>query len=173
MALALLRVGEQAPDFEVVSSRGETVRLRDLLGRKNVVLYFYPGDFTPVCTRETCGFRDVYDELGSQDTEVIGVSVDSDESHRRFAERHRVPFTLLSDPKRELARTYGATSFVRDLLGKTGRITYVIDKSGKIAGVFQGELRASKHVDGVRNLVRELAAGVSAAASPACSRLSE
>lgn len=148
--------GDAAPEFEVVSSAGKTLRLRDLAGKKNVVLYFYPGDFTPVCTKETCGFRDMYGELASRDIEVIGVSVDSDESHREFAERYQVPFELVSDSERRLAKAYGATGLLRDLLGKTKRITYVIDKRGIIAGVFRGELSAAKHLDGVRSLLAEL-----------------
>jgi thioredoxin-dependent peroxiredoxin len=151
-----LRIGEKAPDFDVVASSGERLRLSELHGKKNVVLYFYPGDFTPICTKETCGFRDAYAELASGDTEVIGVSVDSDESHRKFAEKYSLPFSLVSDEKKELARKYGATSMLRDILGKTSRITYVIDKKGEIAGVLQGELSASKHVEGAKELVKRL-----------------
>lgn len=151
-----LRVGQKAPDFDVVSSSGKRLKLADFAGSKNVVLYFYPGDFTPVCTKETCGFNAAYDELAGSDTEVIGVSVDSDESHRKFAEKYGLQFDLVSDGDKELARKYEATSLIRDLLGKTSRITYVIDKKGEIAGVFKGELSASKHVDGARELIKKL-----------------
>jgi peroxiredoxin Q/BCP len=153
-----LRVGQRAPDFDVVSSSGARLRLADLAGKKNVVLYFYPADFTMVCTKETCGFNAVYDELAASDTEVIGVSVDSNDSHERFAKEYGLSFPLVSDGDRELARKYEATSLLRDLLGKTSRITYVIDKKGEIAGVFRGELSASKHVDGARDLIRKLGA---------------
>ncbi len=152
-----LRVGQQAPDFDVVSSAGKSLKLSEFRGKKNVVLYFYPGDFTPVCTKETCGFRDMYAQLESKDTEVIGVSVDSDESHKKFAAEYKVPFELVSDKDRELAKAYEATSFLGKLLGKAGRITYLIDKKGEIAGIFQGELSASKHVDGVREAMKKLA----------------
>ncbi|HVH41716.1 MAG TPA: peroxiredoxin [Labilithrix sp.] len=151
-----LRVGQKAPDFDVTSSSGQRVRLSEFLGKKNVVLYFYPGDFTPVCTRETCGFRDSYAELASKDTEVVGVSIDSDQSHERFAKQYEVPFALVSDSARILSTSYEAMSLFSRLTGKVGRITYVIDKKGDIAGVFDSELRASKHVDGVRDLVRKL-----------------
>ena len=151
-----LRVGQKAPDFDVVSSSGKRLKLAELVDRKNVVLYFYPGDFTPVCTKETCGFNAIYDELAGEDTEVIGVSVDSDDSHRKFAEKYDLKFALVSDGEKELARKYEATSLLRDLLGKTSRITYVIDKKGEIAGVFKGELSAKKHVDGARDLIRKL-----------------
>ena len=151
-----LRVGEKAPDFNVVSSSGKALKLKDFEGRKNVVLYFYPGDFTPICTKETCGFRDMYADLESKDTEVIGVSTDSDASHAQFAAKYKVPFALVSDKNRELAKSYGATSFIRDILGKAARMTFVIDKKGEIAGVFAGELSASKHVDGVRQALEKL-----------------
>lgn len=151
-----LRVGQKAPDFDLTSSSGAKLKLSDFAGKKNVVLYFYPGDFTPVCTRETCGFRDSYAELANKDTEVIGVSVDSDESHRRFAKEHGVPFELVSDANRRLSQSYEATGLLTRLMGKSSRVTYVIDKKGYIAGVFESGLRASVHVEGVRNLVAKL-----------------
>lgn len=151
-----LRVGEKAPEFDVVSSAGKPLKLSDFAGKKNVVLYFYPGDFTPICTKETCGFRDMMGDLESADTEVIGVSVDSDESHEKFAAEYKVPFALVSDQDRKLAKTYGATSFLGNVLGKTGRVTYVIDKKGMIAGVFAAELSAAKHVDGVKEAIKKL-----------------
>jgi thioredoxin-dependent peroxiredoxin len=151
-----LRVGQKAPDFDVTSSSGASLKLGDFIGKKNVVLYFYPGDFTLVCTRETCGFRDSYAELASKDTEVIGVSVDSDASHERFAKEHAVPFALVSDPTKRLSTSYEATGVLAKLTGRVGRVTYVIDKKGYVAGVFDSQLRASHHVDGVRDLIRKL-----------------
>jgi peroxiredoxin Q/BCP len=151
-----LRPGQKAPDFEVVASSGKRLKLSEFVGKKNVVLYFYPGDFTPVCTKETCGFRDMYKDLATSETEVIGVSADSNESHEKFAETYKIPFALVSDENRELAKIYGATSFLRNILGKASRLTYVIDKKGEIAGVFQGELSANKHTDGVRALIQKL-----------------
>lgn len=153
-----LRVGDKAPDFDVVSSAGKALKLADLAGKKNVVLYFYPGDFTPICTKETCGFRDMYADLASKDTEVIGVSVDSDASHEKFAKEYKLEFALVSDGERELAKKYGATSFLRDILGKLARKTFVIDKKGTIAGIFEGELSAAKHVDGVKAVIANLSA---------------
>jgi peroxiredoxin Q/BCP len=154
-----LRVGDQAPDFEVVGQQaGErrALRLSDFRDRKNVVLYFYPRDFTPVCTKEACGFRDAYAELQSKDTEVIGVSVDDDGSHARFAAQHRVPFALVADADKALSKTYGAVTALHSLLRTTARITYVIDKHGRIAAVFDSALLASKHVDGAREAIGRL-----------------
>lgn len=151
-----LAVGQKAPDFDVTSSSGKRLVLSEMIGKKNVVLYFYPGDFTMVCTRETCGFRDAFEELASKDTEVIGISVDSNDSHERFAKEYNVPFALVSDEKKDLAKLYEATSLFSNLIGRVSRVTYVIDKKGEIAGVFKAELSASTHVDGVRDLIKKL-----------------
>ena len=151
-----LAIGTAAPDFEVTSSDGRALKLADFRGKKNVVIYFYPQDFTGVCTRETCGFRDMYEDLKSHDTEVIGVSFDDDTSHEKFRKEYNVEFALVADTNKDLARKYEATSFVRNLIGKASRVTYVIDKSGKIAGVFKAELSAATHTGGVRDLLAKL-----------------
>src|SRR5262245_9920744 len=151
-----LKVGDQAPPFDVKASDGRRVALADLVGKKNVVLYFYPKDFTMVCTAEACGFRDMYDDLVADDTEVIGVSVQDDESHGKFAARYRVPFPLVADIDKSLAKLYEAVGGVRSLFGVTKRVTYVIDKQGKIAGVFDSELRAGVHLDGVKDTIKRL-----------------
>jgi len=153
-----LKLGDPAPDFSVVDHRGRRVKLADFLGNRTLILYFYPKDFTSVCTAESCGFRDLYAGFASSQIEVIGVSLDSADSHRRFAERYALPFSLVSDTSRTLTRTYGALSSIRSLLGLAKRVTYVIDLDGKIAGVFEGELNALTHVEGVRDLVKKLAA---------------
>src|SRR6185312_15177860 len=118
-----LSVGTAAPDFEATSSDGRTVSLAELRGKKNVVLYFYPADFTVVCTRETCGFRDMYEDLASKDTEVVGVSFDDDASHERFRKEHGVPFPLLSDTGKKLADKYEASSMMSKLIGRAARVT--------------------------------------------------
>lgn len=151
-----LIVGQSAPDFEVVASDGRALRLNEMRGKKNVVIYFYPADFTMVCTREACGFRDVYDDLTQRDTEVIGVSTDTNASHLRFAAEHKVPFPLVSDESRVLSDKYEAKSFIHAIFGRAKRITYVIDKEGAIAGIFEGELSASRHIDSVCALVEKL-----------------
>jgi peroxiredoxin Q/BCP len=151
-----LRVGEIAPDFDVTASDGRRLRLADFQGKKNVVLYFYPRDFTTVCTKEACGFRDMYEELVGKDTEVIGVSVDSDESHARFAAQHKVPFPLVADIHRDLARRYDAIGLIQNILGMVKRVTYVIDRRGRIAGAFHSELSAEKHLSAVRDTLVSL-----------------
>jgi len=150
-----LAVGDKAPNFEGESD-GAKISLASYAGKKNVVLYFYPGDFTPICTKEACGFRDIYEELKGGDTEIIGVSTDSDESHKKFTAEYKLPFPLLTDADKKIARSYGATNLFADLLGRVSRITYVIDKAGKISAILKSELSASKHVDGVRAALASL-----------------
>jgi peroxiredoxin Q/BCP len=151
-----LSIGARAPDFEVTSSDGRNIKLGDFLHKKNVVLYFYPRDFTLVCTRETCGFRDMYDDLATKDTEVIGVSFDDDKSHEAFRKEHNVPFALVTDTKHGLSEKYDATNAVMKLLNRPSRVTYVIDKEGRIAGVFKAEVSASTHIEGVRDCLATL-----------------
>jgi peroxiredoxin Q/BCP len=150
-------VGDVAPDFEATDANGGTIRLSDYRGKKNVVLYFYPRDNTPVCTKEACGFRDMYATLQSGDTEVIGVSTDADESHRDFASKHALPFPLVSDPERRIAARFGAARSLLGLFERTQRVTFVIDKAGRVAQAITGEIRASVHIDGVRKALADLA----------------
>ena len=156
----LLKVGDAAPDFDVKSSKGEALRLADFRGKKNVVLYFYPKDETPVCTKEACGFRDMYEDLVAADTQVIGVSPDSDASHEKFAGKQKIGFPLVSDPQKKLAASYGATGGLWGLVGMLKRVTYVIGKDGKIAAVVQNALSADAHFDAVKNALGELTGAV-------------
>lgn len=156
MGDAIPAVGEVAPDFEAKDANGAPVRLSSYRGSKNVVLYFYPKDFTPVCTKEACGFRDMYEELRGKDTEVIGVSVDDEGSHRSFAAKHALPFPLLSDPDKRISKLYGAAGSLFGLLERTRRLTFVIDKAGTIAAVFAAEIRAGVHIQGVKDALSRL-----------------
>ncbi len=133
-----------APDFKLPSQSGQLVNLKDFLGEKPVVLFFYPKDDTPGCTKEACAFRDDYEEFGKLDAEVIGISSDSVDSHRRFAEKHNIPYLLLSDEGRKVRRLYG----VPNTWGLfPGRVTYVLDKEGIVRHVFSSQLNAEKHVE--------------------------
>ena len=150
------RIGEKAPNFDVNDHRGNRVCLADFRGKKNVVLFFYPKDFTPGCTKEVCSFRDAFDELNSADTEVIGVSLDDETSHEKFALKHRLQFSLLADVDRKISKAYGAIGIL-GLLSMTKRITFVIDKLGIVRGRFDHQLNAEGHVDEVRETLRSLA----------------
>lgn len=124
-----MNTGETAPDFELKDGDGNPWKLSDHLG-KTVVLMFYPGDNTPVCTRQMCSVRDHWSDYQATGAEVVGVSMDSAESHHGFAEKYELPFTLLSDDKGEVTSKYGLKSW---LPGRSARGVVVIDKEGKIA----------------------------------------
>jgi peroxiredoxin Q/BCP len=137
-------VGSKAPDFTLPSQSGEMIKLRDFLGNKPIVLFFYPKDDTLGCTREACAFRDSFEEFREFDAEVIGLSSDSVESHRSFAEKHDLPFTLLSDEGGEIRSLYR----VPNTLGIfPGRVTYVIDGDGIVKHVFSSQLGFVDHVE--------------------------
>lgn len=128
-----LKVGDTAPDFSLLNEDGLPVRLKDYLGKKNVVLYFYPKDFTSGCTTEACSLRDNYNQFEEKNAVVIGVSLDTTESHKRFSEENKLPFPILSDRSKEVAKAYG----VLGLGGlMTKRVTFIINKDGKITHIF-------------------------------------
>ena len=136
-------VNQPAPDFVLPAADGTPLQLSALRGRK-VVLFFYPRDESPVCTVQACAFRDAYEELTTAGAEVVGVSSDSAESHRRFADRRELQFPIVSDPDGAVRRLYGASS--SRLFGKTGRVTYLIDEEGVVRDVFSSMFRALEHV---------------------------
>jgi peroxiredoxin Q/BCP len=138
-----LGVGDEAPDFELPDRDGKPVRLRDFRGKRSVVLYFYPKDDTPGCTKESCAFRDRYEEFRDAGAEVIGVSSDGEESHRRFAEKHRLPFVLLSDHGGKVRKAYRVPASLGVL---PGRVTFVIDEGGIVRHVFNSQLKPTQHI---------------------------
>jgi thioredoxin-dependent peroxiredoxin len=125
-----LSVGDTAPNFTVKDTHGNTVSLADFAG-KTVVLYFYPKDDTPGCTKEACGFRDAYADYQGKDVVVLGVSMDNEVSHQQFTEKYNLPFPLLADTNGTLTKAYDV-----DGGGYSKRVTYVIDGSGKISKVY-------------------------------------
>jgi peroxiredoxin Q/BCP len=135
----LLHPGHKAPDFSVNDENGKRVKLKDLKGKK-VVLYFYPKDMTPGCTAESCNLRDNYKALLNKGYEVFGVSTDSEESHRKFIAKEKLPFHLLSDTDRKLHEAYGTwvekSMYGRKYMG-TARVTFVIDEKGVIEEVIE------------------------------------
>ena len=148
-----MKPGDRAPDFELHANSGRTVKLADYRGKKAVVLYFYPKDETPGCTREACSFRDEYEDFTAAGAEVIGVSDDSVASHDAFASHHKLPFVLASDPGGALREKMG----VKKTLGMLpGRVTFVIDKDGVIRDRFDSQLRFKAHVHNALELVKQL-----------------
>lgn len=148
-------VGDTAPDFTLPSQSGESVSLKDFIGKKSVVLYFYPKDDTPGCTTEACAFRDSYEVFKDAGAEVIGVSDDSPDSHQKFAAKHRLPFILLSDSGKQLRKLYGVPSTLGLL---PGRVTYVIDKAGVVRHIFNSQLNFKGHIEESLKTLRELQA---------------
>ncbi|MCC6847061.1 MAG: peroxiredoxin [Deltaproteobacteria bacterium] len=135
--------GQQAPDFALPDAAGNTIKLSDFRGKKAVVLYFYPKDDTPGCTKEACAFRDQYEDFKEAGAEVIGVSSDGGGAHEKFASKHRLPFLLLSDRGGVVRKQYGVPATLGLL---PGRVTFVIDEQGIVRRTFNSQLQATKHV---------------------------
>ena len=138
-----LAAGAPAPDFALEDQNGKRVSLADFRGRRNLVVYFYPKDDTPGCTKEACTFRDQYADFTDAGAEVFGISSDSPASHRAFAAKHELPFTLLSDPDGKVRTAFGVPATLGLL---PGRVTYVIDKRGVIRHAFNSQLSPARHV---------------------------
>jgi thioredoxin-dependent peroxiredoxin len=132
--------GKEAPDFELTSDSGERVRLSQFRGRQPVVLYFYPKDDTPGCTKQACAIRDSYDDFAETGAVVLGVSPDDESSHVKFKEKYRLPFTLLADPDHVVSEQYGVWG-ERKYMGRTymgiERSTFLIDEEGRVAKVMR------------------------------------
>lgn len=149
----MLKVSDDAPEFEGQTVDGAPFRLSDLRG-KRVVIYFFPRAFTPGCTAQTRRFRDNYDDLKALGAEVIGISVDPPSRQCDFQAKERVRFPMVGDPDHAIADAYDV---LRPLLGVARRVTYVVGPDGKIEAVFQHEFQVSKHLDDV---VRHLSASI-------------
>ena len=147
----MLDIGHQIPTFSLSDQNGTAVQSSDLLGHY-IVLFFYPKDFTPGCTKEVCAFRDQYQEFVDAGAVVIGVSSDSERSHQRFATRHQLPYPLLSDASGKLKRQFGVKSKILGLL--PGRETFVFDPDGKLIFKFSS-LDATPHIRKTLKLLKE------------------
>ena len=148
-----IKVGDAAPEFDLTDAAGKRVRLSDFRGKRNVVLYFYPKDDTPGCTKEACSFRDSYQSFTDAGAEVIGVSSDDGASHQKFAEKFHLPFTLASDTGGSVRKRYGVPATLGLL---PGRVTFVIDRDGIVRHVFNSQLQATKHVDEALTVIKKL-----------------
>jgi peroxiredoxin Q/BCP len=155
----MLKAGDEAPRFTLTDSQGKRISLGEFAGR-HVILYFYPADDTPGCTKEACGFRDAWDDLRALGVEVLGVSGDDAESHRRFAAKYRLPFTLLSDPGHEVMRAYGAygekTMYGKKVVGVI-RSTVWIGPDGRVRRHWARVSNAATHPEKVLEAIRDAA----------------
>lgn len=148
-----VEVGDRAPDFTLPDQTGTMVSLRDFVGNKIIVLYFYPRDFSRGCTAEACAFRDSYDAFVEAGAQVIGISSQSVASHDKFAMVNKLPFILLSDENEKVRKLYGVPSTFGLL---AGRVTYIIDKRGIVRHIFSSQFNPAKHIDEALRVVNEI-----------------
>ncbi len=149
-----LQDGNKVPAFSLPDENGKMFDIHEVLGEHILVIYFYPKDDTPGCTTEACTFRDHFEDLTDAGAVVIGISSDSPQSHKRFKEKYRLPFKLLSDQDKKVRDLFGVPSSLMGLL--PGRVTYIIDRDGVIKHVFNSQLNAAEHVEVAKNIIRQL-----------------
>jgi peroxiredoxin Q/BCP len=150
LQITVLKIGDEAPAITALDQFGEARTLDELLSGGQLVLYFYPKDFTLVCTKQACAFRDDFESLAASGANVAGVSFDAVESHKKFSDAHNLPFPLLDDAGKRIARDYDVMGFFK-MFPK--RVTYVIGPDRRIRGVFHSELSANKHLQAVRSVL--------------------
>jgi len=148
-----IEVGDRAPEFTATAQTGETIRLADYLGKESVVVYFYPKDNTPGCTTQACSFRDAYEAFTEAGAVVIGISGDTLESHRQFADEKKLPFLLVSDQNGSIRKAFGVPSTLGII---PGRVTYVIDREGIVRMKFNSQMDPKRHIDEALQVVRKL-----------------
>jgi len=141
--MAKLKKGDKIPSFSLTDQNGNLFNIDYVLGKKSLVVYFYPKNETKVCTAQACSFRDAYQDFQDLGCEVIGISSDDVKSHISFAENHHLPFVLLSDGNKKVRKLFGVAN---DMLIIPGRTTYVINKEGVIIHIFSDQLSAGKHI---------------------------
>ena len=155
--MSKINVGDMAPDFTATTDAGTTVRLSDYRG-KRVVLYFYPKDDTPGCTKEACAFRDARADYEQAGARVLGVSPDTVASHKKFAEKYELPFTLLADADKQVCEAYGVWQ-EKNMYGKKSmgvvRSTFIIDREGVVRNVYR-RVKVDGHSDAVLEAIRAL-----------------
>jgi len=148
-----VQIGNKAPDFELPDQLGFQIRLYDVIGAENIVLFFYPKDDSPGCTKEACAFRDSYEVFQEHGAEVIGISSDNEVSHKRFAEKLNLPYTLLSDKGGKVRKLYGVPKTMGFL---PGRVTLVIDKQGVVRSIFNSQLNFKGHIEEALHILKSL-----------------
>ena len=147
-------VGSQSPLFSLPDQNGEIINIENLIGSRNLVIYFYPKDETAGCTKEACAFRDRYEEFKDAGAEVIGISSDSVESHKSFEKHHRLPFTLLSDEGSMVRKLFKVPSGLFGVL--QGRVTYIVDKKGVVNYMFSSQTQINKHITKAPEVLQNL-----------------
>jgi len=151
----VLKKGDRAPDFSLPDESGQQVTLASLLAQGPLILYFYPADFTPICTVEACSIRDMHDEILDVDMQVVGISPQSSSSHTKFKDKFNLPFPLLFDDSKRVIRAYGADG----ILGMgVRRATFLVDEAGQIENLVVSDLFVSSHVNFIKQVIAERSA---------------
>lgn len=140
-----IKIGSTVPEFSLADQNGNMFDINSVLGKKNLVIYFYPKDDSPGCTAQACSFQDQFEVFKEADAVIIGISGQSVESHKEFALKHRLSFTLLSDEGNKVRKQFGVPTNFLGLL--PGRVTYVADKTGQVIYTFNSQIQATRHVD--------------------------
>ena len=149
-----LVAGSTVPEFELKDQHGHLFKLESVLGKKNMVIYFYPKDDSPGCIKEACSFRDQFEVFKEADAMILGISEQSVESHRQFAQKHRLNYTLLSDTGNKVRKLFGVQGNLFGLI--PGRVTYVVNKEGKVIYLFNSQMQAKKHVENTLQKLQEM-----------------
>jgi peroxiredoxin Q/BCP len=149
-----IKVGSTIPEFSLPDQNGSLFNINSVLGKKNLVIYFYPKDDSPGCTAQACSFRDQFEVFTEADAVIIGISSQSVESHKEFAEKHRLSFTLLSDEENKIRKLFGVATNLLGIL--PGRVTYVADKKGRVLYIFNSQSQATKHVDEALRILKDI-----------------
>jgi peroxiredoxin Q/BCP len=154
MNMTKIEVGSPVPQFSLPDQNGNLFSISSVLGKKNLVIYFYPKDDSPGCTKEACSFRDSFEVFTEADALIIGISGQSVESHKKFAEKYHLSFTLLSDDGDKIRGLFGVPV---NFLGMIpGRVTYIADKSGKIVYIFDSQTQPTRHVEEALRILKTL-----------------
>jgi peroxiredoxin Q/BCP len=148
-----LKVGDRIPNFTAKDTNGNDFDIQNFVGKKPLVIYFYPKDNTPGCTAQACSFRDQYEDFKDLGAEVIGISSDSIDSHQKFAKQYKLPFILLSDNYKKIRKLFGVPSNMFGML--PGRVTYVTDRNGEIKMIFDS-MMATKHIPKALEAIKKL-----------------
>ncbi len=149
-----MKKGDKLPAFRLPDQNGNTIDISDFTGKQPLVLYFYPKDETPGCTKEACTFRDAITDFEQLNAKIIGISADSVKSHKAFAEKHNLNFTLLSDEIKQVRKLLKVPSDVFGLLD--GRVTYVVNKNGVVQHIFKSQLNTTRHVEEAKKALENL-----------------
>jgi peroxiredoxin Q/BCP len=149
-----IQIGDNCPAFSLPDSQGKEIHVNEYLGQKILVLFFYPKDDTPGCTKEACAFRDAYADFVALGCEVFGISSDASNSHQVFQQKYQLPYPLLSDTQKKVRQLFGVPTSLFGLI--PGRVTYVVGLDGKVAGIFNSQTNPVGHINEALKVVKNL-----------------